>query len=164
VSPSLQIVPQNVLSYSYDVLLEGAAFGRIENRPFFLLERATLWAGEAQYAARREGLFHPRYLLETAGGVPRARAEKSKIWHEEYRVDFDGRTLTLSELLFRLKGVFVVSDSSGQIGSIAQQRMVSRRLLVEFPVWSTAPPMEVTIFLGWIALMIQRRRRVVGSS
>jgi len=163
-SPSLEIVPQGVLSYSYDILLEGTAFGRIENKAVFLLERATVWAGAVQYAARRQGLFHPRYLLETEGGALRARAEKSRIWWEEYRVDFDGRAVTIRELPFRLKGTWVISDPSGQIGTIVKERVTSRRLVVEFPAWAAAPPMEVTVFLGWITLVIMRRRRVSGSS
>ncbi len=63
-------------------------------------------------------MFRAGAVLESPEGVLRANAERERFWREHYRVQFGDTTLFLRQKAWSLKGVFLISDESGEIGSI----------------------------------------------
>jgi hypothetical protein len=107
-------------------------------------------------------VFRAGAVLESPEGVLRAKGEREQFWRGHYRVRFDNTILLLRQKAWSFKGVFLISDGSGEIGSIRRERMMSRRMSVEFPT-SAPPPLEITEFLVWIVLMVQRRQASASS-
>ena len=159
----IEIVPAGVFSVTYDVLVDGLPRGRIEHRILSMRDEAVITTPDRTFTARRERVFRAGAVLESAEGTLRAEAERERFWREHYRVRFDGTTLFLRQKAWSLKGVFLISDGSGEIGSIQLQKLVSRRMAVEFPT-AASPPLEITEFLVWIVLMVQRRQASESSS
>jgi hypothetical protein len=158
----LEIVPAGVFSAAYDVLADGLPKGRIEHRFLSVRDEAAITTPDRTFAARRERVFRAGAVLESAEGTLRAKAEREQFWREHYRVGFGGTTLFLRQKAWSLKGVFRIFDGSGEIGSISRERMMSRRMVVEFSV-SPPPPLEIIEFLVWIVLMVQRRQASESS-
>ena len=153
----IEVVPAGVFSTAYDVLAEGLPKGRIEHRVLSMRDEAVITTPDRTFAARRERVFRAGAMLESAEGTLRAKAEREQFWREHYRVLFDDTTLFLRQKAWSLKGVFLISDGSGETGSIRLQKLFSRRMVVEFPA-GPPPPLEITEFLVWIVLMVQRRQ------
>jgi hypothetical protein len=158
----IEIVPAGVFSVTYDVLADGLPKGRIEHRILSMRDEAVITTPDRTFAARRERVFRAGAVLESAEGTLRAKAEREQFWREHYRVRFGETTLFLRQKAWSLKGVFLISDGSGEIGSIRRERMLSRRTIVEFPA-AAPPPLEITEFLVWIVLMVQRRQASESS-
>lgn len=153
----LQVVPAGVFSAAYDVLEDGQPKGRIEHRMLSLRDEAVITAGDRTFHARRPRAFRAAATLESAEGVLRAKAEKETFWHEHYRVEYGGDALFLRQKLMSWRGLFVITDGTGEIGGIRLEKLFSRRMLVEFATGSP-PPLEICEFLVWIVLMVQRRQ------
>jgi hypothetical protein len=153
----LEVVPAGVFSTAYDVLADGLPKGRIEHRVLSMRDEAMITAADRSFTARREKVFCAGAMLETPEGAPRAKAEREQGWREHYRVRFGDTALSLRQKAWSLRGVFLICDGSGEIGSIRRERLMSRRMVVEFPV-AAPPPLEITEFLVWIVLMVQRRQ------
>jgi uncharacterized protein YxjI len=153
----LEVVPAGVFTTVYDVLSDGLPKGRIEHRMLSMRDEAVISTPERTFTARREKVFRAGAVLESPEGVLRASAEKEQFWREHYRVRFEGTTLSLRQKLMSARGLFLISDESGEIGSIRLERLFSRRMIVEFPA-ASPPPLEITEFLVWIVLMVQRRQ------
>jgi hypothetical protein len=156
-STVLSVVPAGVFSTAYDVLADGLPKGRIEHRILSLRDEAVITTPDRTFTARRERVFRAGAVLESAEGVPCAKAERERFWREHYRVQFGDTTLFLRQKAWSLKGVFLISDASGEIGSIRMARMMSRRMLAVFPA-AAPPPLEIVEFLVWIVLMVHRRQ------
>ncbi len=153
---AIGIVPTGVFSTTYDLVAGGAAMGRIEHRILSLRDEASIGTPGGMFTARREKTFRARAVLESAGGDERATADRESFWRESYRVAFGDRVLYLRQKPFSFSGLFLISDDSGEAGSIRLERPFLRRLAVEFAV--AAPPIEIVAFLAWIVLMVQRRQ------
>jgi hypothetical protein len=153
----LEVVPTGVVSTAYDVLADGLPKGRIEHRMLSMRDEAVISTPERTFTARRAKVFRAGAVLESPEGVLRASAEKEQFWREHYRVRFESTTLLLRQKPWSLKGVFLISDPSGEIGNIRRERLFSRRIVVEYPA-ASPPPLEITEFLVWIVLMVQRRQ------
>ena len=134
----IEIVPAGVFSVTYDVLTDGLPKGRIEHRILSMRDEAVITTPDRTFTARRERVFRAGAVLESAEGTLRAKAEREQFWREHYQVRFDGTTLFLRQKAWSLKGVFLISDESGEIGSIHRERMFSRRMVVEFPAFPAA--------------------------
>jgi len=158
----IEIVPTGVFSVTYDVLVDGLPKGRIEHRILSMRDEAVITTPDLTFTARRERVFRAGAVLESAEGIPRAKAEREQFWREHYRIRFGETTLFLRQKAWSLKGVFLISDGSGGIGSIHRERMMSRRMVVEFPT-AASPQLEITEFLVWIVLMVQRRQASESS-
>jgi hypothetical protein len=156
-STVLNVVPAGVFSTVYDVLADGLAKGRIEHRILSMRDEATITTPDRTFTARRPRVFRAAAELASTEGVLRAKAERERYWREHYRVLFGDTTLFLRQKAWSFKGVFLISDASGEIGSIRRERMLSRRMLVEFTA-AASPPLEITEFLVWIVLMVHRRQ------
>ncbi|OHD70399.1 MAG: hypothetical protein A2177_15315 [Spirochaetes bacterium RBG_13_68_11] len=152
-----EVVPVGVFTTAYDVLADGLPKGRIEHRILSMRDEALISTPERTFTARREKAFRAGAVLESPEGVLRASAEKEEFWREIYRVRFEGSTLSLRQKLMSARGLFLISDESGEIGSIRLERLFSRRMVVEFTA-DAPPPLEITEFLVWIVLMVQRRQ------
>jgi hypothetical protein len=161
-STVFQVVPAGVFSVAYDVLADGLPKGRIEHRMLSLRDEAVITTPDRSFTARRERVFRAGAVLESSEGVPRAKAEREKIWREHYRIEYEGTTLFLRQKRMAWRGLFTVSDGSGEIGSICRERLFSRRMLVEFPT-ASPPPLEITEFLVWIVLLVHRRQASEAS-
>ena len=153
----LEVVPAGVFSTAYDVLADGLPKGRIEHRILSLRDEAVITTPDRTFTARRERVFRSGAVLESAEGVLRANAERERFWREHYRVQFGDTILFLRQKAWSLKGVFLISDESGEIGSIRMAKAISRRMLAEFPA-AAPPPLEIVEFLVWIVLMVHRRQ------
>jgi hypothetical protein len=158
-----EVVPVGVFSTAYNVLADGLPKGRIEHRVLSIRDEAVITTPDRTFTARRQKVFRAGAVLESMEGVLRAKAEKEKFWREEYRVQFDSTTLLLRQKPWSLKGMFLISDQSGEIGSIARERLFTRRLVVEVAAGAEEPPLEITEFLVWIVLMVQRRHAAEAS-
>jgi|WetSurMetagenome_2_1015567.scaffolds.fasta_scaffold868989_1 hypothetical protein len=158
----LEVVPAGAFSTAYDVLVDGLPKGRIEHRVLSLRDEAVVTTPDRSFTARRERVFRAGAVLESAGGTLRATAEREQVWREHYRVRFGDTTLFLRQKAWSLKGVFLISDGTGEIGSIRRERMMSRRMVVELPN-AAPPPLEIIEFLVWIVLMVQRRQSSESS-
>lgn len=159
---SFEVVPVGVFSTAYDVLVGGIPKGRIEHRILSIRDEAVIATPDRTFTARRERVFRAGAVLESAEGALRAKAEREQFRREHYRVRFDDATLFLRQKAWSLKGVFLIFDGTGEIGSIQRQKLFSRRMVVEFPA-SPPPPLEITGFLVWIVLMVQRRQASESS-
>mgnify|MGYP001115306857 CR=1 FL=1 len=158
----LEIVPAGVFTTAYDVLADGLPKGRIEHRILSMRDEAVITSPDRTFTARRERVFRAGAVLESAEGTLRAKAEREQFWREHYRIRFDDTTLFLRQKAWSLKSVFLISDGSGEIGSIQRQKLFSRRMVAEFPA-TPPPPLEITGFLVWIVLMVQRRQASESS-
>ncbi|MCX7030815.1 MAG: hypothetical protein NTU62_11945 [Spirochaetes bacterium] len=158
-----EVVPAGVLSTAYDVLADGLPKGRIEHRVLSMRDQALISTPDRAFTARREKVFRSTCVLESPEGLLRAKAEKERFWREEYRVQFDSTTLLLRQKPWSLKGMFLISDPSGEIGCIVRERLFTRRLVVEIAAGATEPPFEIVEFLVWIVLMVQRRHAAEAS-
>lgn len=154
---TLEVVPAGLFTTAYDVLSDGLPKGRIEHRILSLRDEAVISTPERAFTARRERVFRAGAVLESPEGVLRASAERERVWREHYRVRFGDTTLFLRQKSWSLKGVFLIFDESGEIGSIRRERLFSRRMIVEIAA-DAPPPLEITEFLVWIVLMVQRRQ------
>lgn len=161
-STVLQVVPAGVFSVAYDVLVDGLPKGRIEHRMLSMRDQALISTPDRTFTARRERALRSACVLETAEGDARASAEKESFWREHYRVRFGGTTLFLRQKLMSRRGLFQIFGESGEIGGIRLERMLSRRMLVEFTT-ASPPPLEITEFLVWIVLMVHRRQASEAS-
>ena len=153
----LEVVPAGVFTTAYDVLSDGLPKGRIELRMLSMRGEAVIGTPERTFTARREKVFRAGAVLESPEGVLRASAEKEQFWRENYRVRFDGTTLSLRQKFVSARGLFLIFKESSEIGSIRLERLFSRRMVVEFTA-GAPPPLEITEFLVWIVLMVQRRQ------
>jgi hypothetical protein len=151
-----EVVPVGVFSTTYDLVADGVPKGRIEHRILSVRNEASIGAPGGTFTARRETAFRARAVLESAVGDARATADRESLWRESYRVVFGDRVLYLRQRPFSFHGLFLISDGSGDIGSIRLERPFSRRLAVVFT--AAAPPIEIVAFLAWIVLMVQRRQ------
>jgi len=156
-STVLEVVPAGVFSAAYEVLADGLPKGRIEHRILSMRDEAVITTPEQAFTAHRPRVFRAGAVLEAADGMPRAKADKEGFWRENYEVRFGDAVLYLRQKVWSLRGVFLISDRSGEIGSIRLERMFSRRMLVEYSI-AAPPPLEITEFLVWIVLMVQRRQ------
>lgn len=156
-STVLEVVPAGVFSTAYEVLADGQPKGRIEHRILSLRDEAVITTPNHTFTAHRPRVFRAGAVLESAGGTLRAKADKEGFWRENYKVRFGDAVLYLRQKVWSLRGVFLISDPSDEIGSIRLQKAFSRRMLVEYAV-DTPPPLEITEFLVWIVLMVQRRQ------
>lgn len=156
-STVLEVVPAGVFSVAYDVLADGQLKGRIEHRMLSLRDEALITTPDRTYTAHRPKAFRAAAVLESADGAPRAKADKEGFWRENYEVRFGDAVLYLRQKVWSLRGVFLISDPSGEIGCIRLQKAFSRRMLVEYPI-AAPPPLEISEFLVWIVLMVQRRQ------
>jgi hypothetical protein len=154
---TLEVVPASVFTTTYDVLSDGISKGRIEHRVLSLRDEAVISTPDRSFTARRERVFRAGAVLESSEGALRASAERERVWREHYRVRFGDVTLFLRQKSWSLKGVFLMFDESGEIGSIRRERWFSRRMIVEITA-GAPPPLEVAEFLVWIVLMVQRRQ------
>jgi hypothetical protein len=154
---SLQVIPEGLFSMNYTVLEAGANIAAIANHAGFLQIKGTLTAGGNELFARREGAFRANYLLETAGGSVRARATKRMALREEYEILFAEGNLHLRKRVLSMRESFVISDSSGDIGTIARESLASRRLLCTLEDDADEVPLEILLFLVWMTLIIRRR-------
>jgi hypothetical protein len=157
VSSRFEVVPADLLSLDYEVLESGAPVGRIENRPLHLLEKAKLTAGGREYAVLREGVLRASYLLRTADGAIRAKAEPLGWAGAAYRLLFSESEMELRKKLLALRETFILSDSSGEAGSIVRENLLSRRMTVELKEAADGLPREILLFLLWLALLIHGR-------
>jgi len=153
----LQVVPAGVFSTAYDVLEDGQPKGRIEHRMLSVRDEAVITAGDRTFHARRPRAFRAAAVLESPEGVLRGKAEKETFWREHYRVEFEGAALFLRQKMMSWQGLFFIADGNGEIGSIRREKAFSRRMLVELAA-SSPPPLEISEFLVWIVLMVQRRQ------
>jgi hypothetical protein len=158
----IEVVPAGAFSVAYEVLADGLPKGRIEHRFLSVRDEAVITTPDRTFTARRERVFRAGAVLESAEGTLRAKAEREQFWREHYRVGFGDTTLFLRQKAWSLKGVFLISDGSGETGSIRLQKMFSRRMVVEFPN-AAPPPLEIVEFLVWIVLMVQRRQASESS-
>src|SRR4030042_2549535 len=118
-----EVVPVGVFTTAYDVLADGLPKGRIEHRILSMRDEALISTPERTFTARREKAFRAGAVLESPEGVLRASAEKEEFWREIYRVRFEGSTLSLRQKLMSARGLFLISDESGEIGSIRLERL-----------------------------------------
>ena len=77
-------------------------------------------------------------VLESAEGTLRAMAEREQFWREHYPNRSTTRHSSCGRKAWSLKGVFLISDGSGEIGSIQLQKLFSRRMVVGVPGLSAA--------------------------
>jgi hypothetical protein len=154
---TFQVVPAGMLSTTYDVLADGLPKGRIEHRTFSLRDEAVITTPDRTLTAHREKVFRSAAVLESPEGTLRGKAEKESFWREHFRVQYEDITLFLRQKPMSWRGVFVISDGSGDIGGIRLEKLLSRRMLVEFTTESP-PPLEITEFMVWIVLTVQRRQ------
>ena len=161
-SSVLQVVPAGVLSVAYDVLADGQPKGRIEHGMLSMRGQALISTPDRTFTARRQKVLRSACVMETADGDTRASAEKESFWREHYRVRFGETTLFLRQKLMSRWGLFQIFDGSGEIGGIRFERMLSRRMLVEYTT-ASPPPLEITEFLVWIVLMVHRRQASEAS-
>jgi hypothetical protein len=76
-----------------------------------------------------------------------------------YRLRFDASEMVLRKKLLALRETFVLSDPSGEAGSIVRENLLSRRMTVELKQAAPGRPLEILLFLVWIALLIHGRDR-----
>ncbi len=150
------VVPAGVFSTTYDLLADGVPKARIEHRILSMRAEASIDTTGGTFTARLGRAFRSRAVLESAAGDERAAADRESLWRESYRIAFGDRVLYLRQKPFSFNGLFLISDGSGDVGSIRLQRPFSRRLAVEFA--AAAPPIEIVGFLAWIVLVVQRRQ------
>jgi hypothetical protein len=159
VSIRFEVVPAGVLSLDFELQESGAPVGRIENRPLHLLEKAKLTIGVREFAVLREGVMRASYLLRAPDEAIRARAEPMGWAGSAYRLRFDASEMVLRKKLLALRETFVLSDPSGEAGSIVRENLLSRRMTVELKQAAPGRPLEILLFLVWIALLIHGRDR-----
>ena len=152
----LHAVPVGLFSFNYDVLEGNSLIGTIENRAAFLQAKGTLKIGQREFFTRREGAFKASYLLESSEGVVLARAVRKRALREEYEISFNDRSIMMRKKALAMKWRFIISTASADIGSIVQESLVSRRLLCELDDEAQEMPLEIVLYLFWIALLIKR--------
>jgi hypothetical protein len=151
------VAPAGLFSVAYDVLADGVPKGRIAHRMLSLRDEAEISSPGGTFTARRERVFRAGAVLLSAGGTERAAAERESTWRERYRVRFDGSILFLRQKLMSWRGLFQIFDGSDEVGRIQLEKLMSRRMIVEYTA-AAPPPLEITGFLVWIVLMVQRRQ------
>jgi hypothetical protein len=157
VSARLEVVPTGLLSLDYEVQEDGAPVGRIGNRPLHLLERARLTVGGREHTVQREGVLRASYLLRAPDGAVRARAEPVGWAGSAYRLRFDTAEMVMRKKLLALRETFLLSDSAGEAGSIVRENLLSRRMTVDLKPAAASLPLEILLFLAWLALLIHGR-------
>ncbi len=120
-------------------------------------DEAIISTPDRAFTARRERVFRAGAVLESSEGVLRASAEREGFWREDYRIRFEGTTFSLRQKRMSWRGLFLISNESGEIGSIRLERLFSRRMVVEFTA-DAPPPLEISEFLVWLVLMAYRRQ------
>lgn len=152
----LEAVPERLLSLAYEVRENGSTVGKVEHRPLPLLTRGTVTIGDQVFPITREGVLRPNYLMNLSDGPVRARAEKQGVGGYAYRIQFGDSEILLKKKVFAMRERFVLMDAAGEIGEISRKSFLSRRMTVMLEDRAAAMPMEVILFLIWIALMIHR--------
>ena len=163
-SARLEVVPSGLLSLGYEVRENGTPVGTIENRPLHLLVKGMVAANGREYAVVREGVFRANYWLRAADGAMRAKAEQKGFTGTAYRLLFDASQIFLRKKTFAMRETFLLSDASGEAGSIVRESLLSRRMAVELDEAAAGLPREVVLFMVWIALMIHRRDSADSSA
>ncbi|MGH7602898.1 MAG: hypothetical protein ACRENK_02750 [Gemmatimonadaceae bacterium] len=115
-------------------------------------EQASATVGTATYALYRETLFTATYVIRRAGQVV-ARARRQSIFSPQFDVTWGEQTLVLRRLSIWLP-TFGVFKGYEQIGTIKRLGFLYRRGTVD---GASSLPLEIRVFLLWIALMTWRR-------
>ena len=56
-----------------------------------------------------------------------------------------------------MRETFLLSDASGEVGSVVRENLFSRRMTVELKGRATGLLREIVLFTVWSALMIHRK-------
>lgn len=78
-------------------------------------------------------------------------------------ISFGDRNIRLKKKVLSLRERFIISDASGDIGSIVQESLVSRRLLCEIDAKAGGLSTEIALFVLWMALIIRKRDAASSS-
>ncbi len=127
------------------------------NKPLHLLEKGTVTAGGREHTVLREGVLRTSYLLRAPDGAIRARAEQTGFAGSAYHFCFDASQILLRKKVLAMRETFLISDDSGEAGSMVRKNLLSRRMTVELNETAAAIPREIILFMVWIAVMMHRR-------
>jgi hypothetical protein len=155
----LRAVEKSWFSYNFDV------FDRTGTRVATAdlanwRENAKLEVGGRRYLARHER-WAREFVLEGEDGLTVAVAEKPSGWRDNFSIEHGGTRYELrKESPWR--STFVLSrEGVGVVGSIRQKSFFGRETSVDLP---EELPVEVRVFILWLATLVRKRADSAASS
>ncbi len=115
-------------------------------------EKGTLTIEGKDYRVYREGLLRGEFCLECEGKIL-ARAEKPSAFRRSYIVSHAGREYTL-QARSPWRRPFILLQGSQEIGSIAPQRIFTRKANADLP---DSLPLPLRVFLLWLTVILWKR-------
>ncbi|MGH7652832.1 MAG: hypothetical protein ACREMS_13475 [Gemmatimonadaceae bacterium] len=116
-------------------------------------QRASATVGKATYALYRETLFKANYVMERGGQVV-VRANSSSTFGSQFDVAWADHNIVLRRLSLWTQ-TFGLFKNDEQLGTVRPTGIFKRRGTVE---GASSIPLEVRVFLVWVALMTWRRQ------
>jgi hypothetical protein len=144
--------PTDWLRRNYLIEEDGKLVAEIDGSPW--QEQASATVGTTTYALSRESVFRASYVIRRAGQVV-ARGRMQSIFSPLFDVSWGEQTLLLRRLSIWLP-TFGVFKGYEQIGTVKRLGFFYRRGTVE---GAASVPLEIRVFLLWIALMTWRRNQ-----
>lgn len=149
----LEIKPAGLFSSDYGIFEDGNILGVIDKKILSLKEKATLLIKNQKYSVSREGILSGHFLMTSQGTVI-ARAEKAGFIRDVFVIKYDGRELRLEGKSLSLRDKFFLFEGTGQIGSLFQKSLFSRKMVFDVQV---EIPLEIKLFIIYLALVIKSR-------
>ena len=151
-------VPRRWFSWDF-VVLDGSGRALAEIDMAVFGERATVAVEGSTYEIAREGLLRGAFLLERSGEVL-ARAEKPSAFRRLFHVEHAGTRYTMAQRSI-LRRAFVLRRGDDDVGTLAPERLIGRRVRVELP---DELPVPVAVFVIFLAVLLWKRAsRSAGS-
>lgn len=144
-------VPRRWLSWDFRVL-EPSGREVAEIDVAVLRERATVQIDGSTYELAREGMLRGAFLLEKSGEVL-ARAEKPSAFRRLFHIEHAGTHYTMSQRSL-LRRAFVLRRGDDEVGTVAPERFLGRRVRVELP---DDLPVPAAVFVIWLAILLWKR-------
>lgn len=145
----LSMVPKRWYSWDFTVMSGDRTIADLDLSAW--RERAEIRIGDVTHRVFRESALGD-FVIE-AGDRELARATKTSFFTHTVIVHADGKDYTLLKPTIWRRG-FALMDGDRQIGSIAPERLWSRRAVADLPAdW----PVPIKSFVIWLVLILWKR-------
>ena len=150
--------PQDALARRYRLVVGGATVTEIT---FPALGPSTAAPIDGQtYRLRRTGVLRDHFTLETDGGAVIASATQRDPLRRELAVEVGARRLTLSAAS-PLHSAYHLLEDERRVGAVHPRGALRHGAEADLP---DALPLEASVFVLWVALLLWRRRQVTRAS
>lgn len=152
--------PLGLLARRYSIVADGAPVTEI-TFPVFGPSSATPIAGQT-YRMRRSGTLRERFMLECDQDETRlvVSATQRDPMRRDFAIETNGRRLTMRAASL-LRSEYQLFDGDRPIGAIRPAGALHRGAEADLP---NDLPLEVRVFLVWVALLLWRGRRATRAA